>query len=216
MTIITALLAAGLQAAAPGVQDDGGRFYLGLGLGASVFVADETSGIPIRVFVGEDEFGFPIVENRTTSIDSDAGLGGASQLFVGYRINPKLSVEIESAAWLGDSDAWVGEYVGTNLLSVNAVLWGDQTARLIPYAGVGVGYSRFLDDDGVIDFFDGRVAGKAKVGFVAPVARSHGLGVEANLVAGPRFEGSGTIEQEASAIGLTATYRYQFGGFAGR
>ena len=212
MSMIGLLVAASLQVSAPSVQateeqDEGGRFYLGLGIGASYAVADELSGLPVA---GQPDQSFSI----------DAGLGGAGAVFLGYRVTPQISVELEAASWVVDTRAYSGEYVGTNLLSLNAVFWGDQSARFIPYGGLGVGYSRFLDDDGVVGLYSGRVAAKAKAGIVMPVARSHGIGVEASFVTGPNFEEKeefgDSVEQELSAFGLTANYRYQFGGFAGR
>ena len=216
MVSIAALLAAGVQPAAAAPQGEGGRVYLGLGLGVSAAVADETSGIPFTVIDGFDPTGQPITRTERRSFDRDNSVGGASHFFVGYRVSSRFSIEIESAAWVSESEYWVGDYVGTNLLSVNGVAWGDQRGPFVPYGGLGLGYSRFVGDDGAFDFFDGRVAGKAKVGLVAPVGRSHGLGIEANAVVGPAFEGGTGIGQEANAFGLTATYRYQFGGFAGR
>ena len=213
MIATIALLAAGLQTpdlqtSVPAPREEAGRFYIGFGLGAAALVADETSGIPFAVMVGEDQNGLPITERRERWIDSDAGIGGAAQIFIGYRISPRWSVEVETAGWSGASDYWVSDPVGTNLISTNLVVWGDPDARVIPYAGIGIGVSRFFGENGTFDSFDERIAAKAKVGVVAPVARSHGLGVEGSFVSGPRFEdGFSGVEQEAAAFGLTATYR---------
>lgn len=202
-TIAAAALATAGAASAQTGPSDGGRIYLGLGLGAS-YVTDDG-------FEGVDRFDpdAPFTFSGSQEVD----WGGTANIFVGYRVSDRVSIEIESSAW--------GNERVRNLLSLNAVVWGDQSARVVPYVGAGLGYSRFLDEDGdIIGFYDGTLGYKLKGGTILPVGRSHAFGLEASFVSGADFldddDARFEVEQSFDAIGLAATYRYQFGGYPGR
>ena len=211
VTALAAILA-GSGAAAQTGSGDGGRIYVGLGLGVA-YVTDDG-------FEGTDTLpreGGPI--DFSGSLDQD--WGGTGNLFLGYRVTERVSVELESSAWIAEADRFGGDYAGRSLLSVNAVVWGDQSARLIPYGGVGLGYSRFaVDDDGEVFEFGNGLGYKLKGGAILPVGRSHAFGIEASFASGETIEIEESefvdIEQDFDAIGLALTYRYQFGGYPGR
>ncbi|WP_031549810.1 outer membrane protein [Parvularcula oceani] len=220
-TIIAAALAASASCM-PAAAQDGGRFYLGTGLGAAF------PGNGEYELQGVDLDGLPLSESG--ALEPNTGVAGS--LLLGYRIRPRFALEFESSARLSDTSTLDENIViGTSLLSLNAVLYGKPGGRFVPYGGIGIGIAEFraddLEDDAGIDLADplDRALGyQVKGGILLPFARSHALGLEAAYHGSGTFEGDDvdafgdpfTMEQDYGAFNLNLTYRYQFGGFAGQ
>lgn len=204
---------AGGAASAQTSPADGGRIYLGFGLGGSYVTDDDFEGtdtLPRESFPDGIDFSGPL----------EIDWGTTGNVFVGYRVSERFSLEIESSAWGGEVRRFGDDFAARTLLSLNAVVWGDQASRFVPYAGVGLGYSSFYVDDSSYPDTDGALGYKLKGGAIMPFGRAHAVGLEASFASGGDFTVEESefveIEQAFDAVGLALTYRYQFGGYPGR
>ncbi|MEM1409575.1 MAG: outer membrane beta-barrel protein [Pseudomonadota bacterium] len=171
--------------------------YVGVGLGAS-FPAQsevEADGIDLSLGLRQDT-------------------GAAASIFGGVPINDKFAVELESIGRAYSSD--IPDFdLGVSMIMVNGVVNLSDMATLKTYVGAGIGLSRLLEDGDRLEDYDGAFAFQFKVGAIKPIARRHGLGLEA-VYRGSRPFRADAFQEEVTlnSVDVMFTYRYQSGGWS--
>jgi hypothetical protein len=170
----------------------------------------------VRVGVGGVQ-GFGEIGLRAPALDELGGPGGALDVGVGWRLDPRFNLVVSAAAAQFDGgSASPSAAPWTLAAGLEAEIHILPDARGDPWLALGVGLRRYaVDRDGGRDEYDGADFFRLRLGCDLRISRrlaiGPALGVALTTFTRQRVEGSAAHDVASPSVGLFA-----FGGLSGR